>query len=72
MFTYFAVDPIAWVGPNENTNLQLGGLEYSAPYEASPVFEPQNRAAKRSRTPSTKTHNGDYMYENHQEEGRRV
>ncbi|KAA8535853.1 hypothetical protein F0562_030827 [Nyssa sinensis] len=49
------VNPIAWVGPDDSTDLQLGGPRLSTPYFEAPVFEPVNRPAKQARTPSKET-----------------
>ncbi|XP_059636869.1 methyl-CpG-binding domain-containing protein 2-like isoform X2 [Cornus florida] len=47
--TRLTVNPIAWAGPNEGTDLQLGGPGLSTPYFEAPVFEPVNRPPKQAR-----------------------
>lgn len=61
------VNPIAWAGPEENTDLQLGMPRLSAPYFEAPIFDPVNQSAKKARkTPSKQRCNFDYVYKQHQ------
>lgn len=61
------VNPIAWAGPEENTDLQLGMPGLSAPYFEAPIFDPVNRSAKKARTtPTKRRHNFDFMFKQHQ------
>ncbi|KAK2972588.1 hypothetical protein RJ640_007760, partial [Escallonia rubra] len=50
-------------GPNENTDLRLGGPAYSgAPYFEAPVFDPVGRPTKKTRIPPKAARNGDSLY----------
>ncbi|KAL2553882.1 Methyl-CpG-binding domain-containing protein 2 [Forsythia ovata] len=52
------VNPIAFVGPDVDTDLQLSGPGLSAHYFDTPGLKPENQSAKRKRTPSKRKRNG--------------
>ncbi|CAK9154962.1 unnamed protein product [Ilex paraguariensis] len=55
------VNPIAWAGPDENIELQLGGPGLSTPYMVSPDLKLVNQPVKkkRTRTPSKRRCDGE-------------
>ncbi|CAI9779849.1 unnamed protein product [Fraxinus pennsylvanica] len=61
-----ALDPykaITWVGPDEDTNLQLGGGPgLSTPYSEVPNLKPESQPTKKKRTPSKRRLNGKLVY----------
>lgn len=54
VFVFVAVNPLAWAGPADSTDLHLGGPGLSAPYFEAPVFDPVGRPSKKQarRAPS--------------------
>ncbi|KAL3533239.1 hypothetical protein ACH5RR_006760 [Cinchona calisaya] len=52
------VNPIAWAGPDEDVDLQLGGPRYHSSYE-DPLPVSVHQPVKKKRTPSKRRYNGD-------------
>ena len=53
MTTYNAVNPLAWVGPDDSVELQHGSAGRLAPCTGSPASESSSRPAKKKATESS-------------------
>ncbi|KAL0346860.1 UNVERIFIED_CONTAM: Methyl-CpG-binding domain-containing protein 2 [Sesamum calycinum] len=56
------VDPIAWVDPDVDTELQLSGPGLSTDYSEGPCSNLEIQSAKKKKTPSKRRSNGDLVY----------
>ncbi|KAL0410321.1 UNVERIFIED_CONTAM: Methyl-CpG-binding domain-containing protein 2 [Sesamum latifolium] len=60
--TFSSVDPIAWVGPDVDTELQLSGPGLSTDYSEGPCSNLEIQSAKKKKTPPKRKSNGDLVY----------
>lgn len=58
-FVLLAVNPLARVASDVDTDLQLSGPGLSAHYFGTPGLKPENQSAKRKRTPSKRKRNDE-------------